>query len=180
MGILLLGKLESGCIFRNQTFLLMPNRVSFFIRENLQVFIRQISVVFTCLFILSFVTFKDSVKIMQIFSDDIEVDQANPGENLKLKVTGVEEEVKFMRYHEFKWSWKLFTVFSLIWEIIFPLFLLTIYKYILIVKCSNASLWKGFTSISKSASVMRRETICEKGKQWKYVNHRTQSLLIQI
>lgn len=48
---------------------------------------------------------------MQIFSDDIEVDQANPGENLKLKVTGVEEEVKFMRYHEFKWSWKLFTVF---------------------------------------------------------------------
>lgn len=88
---------------------------------------------FTCLFILSFVTFKDSVKIMQIFSDDIEVDQANPGENLKLKVTGVEEEVKFMRYHEFKWSWKLFTVFSLIWEIIFPLFLLTIYKYMLIV-----------------------------------------------
>lgn len=48
---------------------------------------------------------------MQIFSDDIEVDQANPGENLKLKVTGVEEEVKFMHYHEFKWSWKLFTVF---------------------------------------------------------------------
>lgn len=60
MGILLLGKLESGCIFRNQTFLLMPNRAS--------------------------------VKIMQIFSDDIEVEEANPGENLKLKVTGVEEE----------------------------------------------------------------------------------------
>ncbi|XP_022317219.2 eukaryotic peptide chain release factor GTP-binding subunit ERF3A-like [Crassostrea virginica] len=60
MGILLLGKLESGCISRNQTFLLMPNRAS--------------------------------VKIMQIFSDDIEVESANPGENLKLKVSGVEEE----------------------------------------------------------------------------------------
>ncbi|XP_061175477.1 eukaryotic peptide chain release factor GTP-binding subunit ERF3A-like [Saccostrea echinata] len=60
MGIMLLGKLESGCISRNQTFLLMPNRAS--------------------------------VKIMQIFSDDIEVEEANPGENLKLKVSGVEEE----------------------------------------------------------------------------------------
>ena len=30
---------------------------------------------------------------MQIFSDDIEVESANPGENLKLKVSGVEEEV---------------------------------------------------------------------------------------
>ncbi|XP_062612295.1 eukaryotic peptide chain release factor GTP-binding subunit ERF3A-like [Saccostrea cucullata] len=60
MGIMLLGKLESGCILRNQTFLLMPNRAS--------------------------------VKIMQIFSDDIEVEEANPGENLKLKVSGVEEE----------------------------------------------------------------------------------------
>lgn len=45
---------------------------------------------------------------MQIFSDDIEVEEANPGENLKLKVTGVEEEVKFTRYPEFKWSWEIF------------------------------------------------------------------------
>ncbi|XP_048760954.1 eukaryotic peptide chain release factor GTP-binding subunit ERF3A-like isoform X2 [Ostrea edulis] len=60
MGIMLLGKLESGCILRNQTFVLMPNRAT--------------------------------VKIMQIFSDEIEVETANPGENLKLKVTGVEEE----------------------------------------------------------------------------------------
>lgn len=67
-----------------------------------------ISVVYTFIFILSFVTFKASVKIMQIFSDDIEVEEANPGENLKLKVTGVEEEVKFTRYPEFKWSWEIF------------------------------------------------------------------------
>lgn len=57
---------------------------------------------------MSFVTFKASVKIMQIFSDDIEVEEANPGENLKLKVTGVEEEVKSTRYPEFKWSWEIF------------------------------------------------------------------------
>lgn len=80
----------------------MPNRVSLFSQESIQVFKTDLFI-----FILSFVTFKASVKIMQIFSDDIEVEEANPGENLKLKVTGVEEEVKFTRYPEFKWSWEI-------------------------------------------------------------------------
>ncbi|KAK3089018.1 hypothetical protein FSP39_000170 [Pinctada imbricata] len=60
MGVILLGKLESGCIARNQSLLLMPNRAT--------------------------------VKVMQLFSDDIETESAGPGENLKLKVSGVEEE----------------------------------------------------------------------------------------
>lgn len=60
MGTILLGKMESGQIVKNQNFVLMPN--------------------------------KTPVKIMQIWSDDIEGDEANPGENLKLKVSGVEEE----------------------------------------------------------------------------------------
>ncbi|KAJ8317871.1 hypothetical protein KUTeg_002962 [Tegillarca granosa] len=60
MGTILLGKMESGQIVKNQNFVLMPN--------------------------------KTPIKIMQIWSDDIEADEANPGENLKLKVSGVEEE----------------------------------------------------------------------------------------
>lgn len=85
----------------------MPNRVSLFIQESIQVFKTD----FSCLYIYFYIVFcyvKASVKIMQIFSDDIEVEEANPGENLKLKVTGVEEEVKFTRYPEFKWSWEIF------------------------------------------------------------------------
>lgn len=60
MGTILLGKLETGTITKNQTLMLMPN--------------------------------KDYVKVMQIWSDEIEVDVALPGENLKIKVSGVEEE----------------------------------------------------------------------------------------
>jgi hypothetical protein len=30
---------------------------------------------------------------MQMWSDEIEIETANPGENLKIKVSGVEEEV---------------------------------------------------------------------------------------
>ena len=37
--------------------------------------------------------FQATVKVMQLFSDEIETESAGPGENLKLKVSGVEEEV---------------------------------------------------------------------------------------
>ena len=60
MGTILLGKLETGIINKNQTYTLMPN--------------------------------KQIVKVMQMWSDEIEIETANPGENLKIKVSGVEEE----------------------------------------------------------------------------------------
>jgi len=60
MGVILLGKLESGQIIRGQTYTLMPNRVM--------------------------------IKVTQVLTDDIEVDCANAGENLKIKVDGIEEE----------------------------------------------------------------------------------------
>lgn len=60
MGVILLGKLESGQIIRGQTYTLMPNRVM--------------------------------IKVTQVLTDDIEVDCANAGENLKIKVDGIEED----------------------------------------------------------------------------------------
>ncbi|KAL3876303.1 hypothetical protein ACJMK2_034166 [Sinanodonta woodiana] len=60
MGSILLGKVESGVVSRNQTLLLMPNRMQ--------------------------------VKVMTLWSDDEETDSANPGENVKIKVSGIEEE----------------------------------------------------------------------------------------
>lgn len=60
MGTILLGKVESGAIAKNETILLMPNRVQ--------------------------------VKIMQLWSYDEDADEAHPGENVKMKVAGVEEE----------------------------------------------------------------------------------------
>ncbi|KAK3586076.1 hypothetical protein CHS0354_033198 [Potamilus streckersoni] len=60
MGSILLGKVESGVVSRNQTLFLMPNRMP--------------------------------VKVMTLWSDDEETDSANPGENVKIKVSGIEEE----------------------------------------------------------------------------------------
>lgn len=60
MGTILLGKVESGVVAKNDNILLMPNRVQ--------------------------------VKIMQLWSYDEDADEAHPGENVKMKVSGVEEE----------------------------------------------------------------------------------------
>lgn len=60
MGTILLGKLETGTVTKNQTLTIMPN--------------------------------KQNVKVMQMWSDEIEIDSAGPGENLKIKVSNVEEE----------------------------------------------------------------------------------------
>ncbi|CAE1163475.1 ERF3 [Acanthosepion pharaonis] len=60
MGTIVIGKVESGSLTKNQTLCLMPNKVP--------------------------------VKIMQLWSDDIETDAASAGENVKIKLQGVEEE----------------------------------------------------------------------------------------
>lgn len=60
MGTILIGKIESGVVAKNQSVLLMPNR--------------------------------SYLKVMQLWSYDEEAEEAHPGENVKLKVSGVEEE----------------------------------------------------------------------------------------
>lgn len=60
MGTILIGKVESGICSKNQSMLLMPNRIT--------------------------------VKIMQLWSYDEETDEVHPGENVKCKVSGIEEE----------------------------------------------------------------------------------------
>ncbi|XP_014771649.1 eukaryotic peptide chain release factor GTP-binding subunit ERF3A [Octopus bimaculoides] len=60
MGTIVIGKVESGSLSKNQTLCLMPNKVP--------------------------------VKIMQLWSDDIETDATSAGENVKIKLQGVEEE----------------------------------------------------------------------------------------
>ncbi|KAL4240659.1 Eukaryotic peptide chain release factor GTP-binding subunit ERF3A [Mactra antiquata] len=60
MGTILIGKVESGVCQKNQSVLLMPNRLT--------------------------------VKIMQLWSYDEDSDEVHPGENVKMKVSGVEEE----------------------------------------------------------------------------------------
>ncbi|KAM4818082.1 eukaryotic peptide chain release factor GTP-binding subunit ERF3B [Thomomys bottae] len=60
MGIVVLGKLESGSIFKGQQLVMMPN--------------------------------KHNVEVLGILSDDAETDFVAPGENLKIRLKGIEEE----------------------------------------------------------------------------------------
>ncbi|XP_006065071.4 LOW QUALITY PROTEIN: eukaryotic peptide chain release factor GTP-binding subunit ERF3A-like [Bubalus bubalis] len=60
MGTVVLGKLESGSIFKGQQLVMMPN--------------------------------KHNVEVLGIFSDDAETDYVVPGENLKIRLKGIEEE----------------------------------------------------------------------------------------
>ncbi|XP_055463999.1 eukaryotic peptide chain release factor GTP-binding subunit ERF3B [Psammomys obesus] len=60
MGTVVLGKLESGSIFKGQQLVMMPN--------------------------------KHNVEVLGIVSDDAETDFVAPGENLKIRLKGIEEE----------------------------------------------------------------------------------------
>ncbi|XP_049988211.1 eukaryotic peptide chain release factor GTP-binding subunit ERF3B [Alexandromys fortis] len=60
MGTVVLGKLESGSIFKGQQLVMMPN--------------------------------KHNVEVLGIVSDDAEADFVAPGENIKLRLKGIEEE----------------------------------------------------------------------------------------
>ncbi|KAL1766143.1 eukaryotic peptide chain release factor GTP-binding subunit ERF3B [Sigmodon hispidus] len=60
MGTVVLGKLESGSIYKGQQLVMMPN--------------------------------KHNVEVLGIVSDDAETDYVAPGENLKIRLKGIEEE----------------------------------------------------------------------------------------
>ncbi|XP_037909940.1 eukaryotic peptide chain release factor GTP-binding subunit ERF3A-like isoform X4 [Hermetia illucens] len=60
MGVVVMGKVESGCAKKGQNMLIMPNKIQ--------------------------------VSVDQLFSDDCEVTSITPGENVKVKLKGVDEE----------------------------------------------------------------------------------------
>ncbi|KAJ8384014.1 hypothetical protein AAFF_G00212580 [Aldrovandia affinis] len=64
MGTVILGKLESGSISKAQQLVMMPNR-----GHRLH-----------------------TVEVLSLLSDDVETEDATPGENLKLRLKGIEEE----------------------------------------------------------------------------------------
>lgn len=85
MGTLVMGKLESGAVTKGLSLLLMPNRVSEICagigRE------RRMSVC-VCVSMLQV-----PVEVIQIVRVEDEVPAAYSGDNIKLRLKGVEEEV---------------------------------------------------------------------------------------
>jgi peptide chain release factor subunit 3 len=83
MGTVVIGKIESGQVTRGQYLLLMPNRV------RIQVSARILSVfrVYVC----DCVRLQTTVQVIQLWSDENETDRAVSGENVKIKLKGVED-----------------------------------------------------------------------------------------
>lgn len=117
MGTVILGKLESGSISKAQQLVMMPNRVRFppfcpnvtektlLLRKNFRASIcLQRTGTHTAkakLRFRSLLRLKDgtnesvlqhTVEVLSLLSDDVETDDACPGENLKLRLKGIEEE----------------------------------------------------------------------------------------
>lgn len=91
MGTVVLGKLESGTISKAQQLIMMPNRVR--LHEALKHWNSDLnSVVFLSENRDVWSLFQHTVEVLSLLSDDVETDDAGPGENLKLRLKGIEEE----------------------------------------------------------------------------------------
>lgn len=90
MGTVVLGKLESGTISKAQQLIMMPNRVRLY--EALQHWNSVLNE--ECVWLKCGVcgVFQHTVEVLSLLSDDVETDDAGPGENLKLRLKGIEEE----------------------------------------------------------------------------------------
>lgn len=94
MGTVVLGKLESGSIAKAQQLTMMPNRVRLYKTIQFVVIatiMNRSHYLKMCqtLFVL---VFQHTVEVLSLLSDEVETDYAGPGENLKLRLKGIEEE----------------------------------------------------------------------------------------
>lgn len=85
MGTVILGKLESGSISKAQQLVMMPNRVRIKCKQ-------QNSSLVCCSIDNIYKLLQHTVEVLNLLSDDVETDDAGPGENLKLRLKGIEEE----------------------------------------------------------------------------------------
>ena len=89
MGTVVMGKVESGSVREGDSMLIMPNKVpfwtvSFSAKDELPAFLTLI---------LDFTYFLQAhVKVLAVYCDDDKVKRAGPGENLRVRLSGVEEE----------------------------------------------------------------------------------------
>lgn len=90
MGTVIMGKVESGCVREGDSFLIMPNKVVF-------LFLFYLSLIDMHMFTVTEIDIfrcylQDPVKVVAIFVDEDRVKYAGPGENLRIRLSGVEEE----------------------------------------------------------------------------------------
>lgn len=95
MGTVVMGKVESGSIREGDSLLVMPNKVVyvFFCCSSLEY--HELCSFFSTAFypFLNVTNLQDHVKVVAIFIDENRVNRAGPGENLRVRLSGVEEDI---------------------------------------------------------------------------------------
>ena len=87
MGTFIMGKVEAGEAKKGQTLLVMPNRVRGF--HVVYILTSGEKNQITLIYIFCIQT---QVVVDQFYCDDLEVNSVAPGENVKAKLKGIEEE----------------------------------------------------------------------------------------
>lgn len=91
MGTIVLGKIESGTLQKGQTVSLMPNKVQLVCFYHFYCINSMYLYLYVCWESLFWL--QCPVEILQLWSNDDEVEQASPGENVKCKLRNIEEDV---------------------------------------------------------------------------------------
>lgn len=89
MGTVVMGKIESGTICEGDGLLVMPNKVIFL--PSLSMFVNIVLVVLVTLDFMN-CDLQAHVKVVSVYCDENKVRRAGPGENVRVKLTGIEEE----------------------------------------------------------------------------------------
>lgn len=111
MGTVVMGKIESGSVRRGDSLIVMPNKVSEFFRWRQLSGLVGIWMLVLDLFSYRLICFTGQfsgeghtgldhdwicmqalVKVVTVYRDNDEVNYAKPGENLRIRIAGVEEE----------------------------------------------------------------------------------------
>lgn len=93
MGTVVMGKVESGTVRQGDSLLVMPNKVSFHFLIFFLLSPPLISIPGSyCRTRILHINVQAHVKVLEVYCDEDKVRHAGPGENLRVKLSGIEEE----------------------------------------------------------------------------------------
>ena len=94
MGTTVMGKVESGSVREGDSLLIMPNKVPACCLQFYACF--PFYVIYLCHFMLKmtvwYIGMQAQVKVIAIFIDEDKVKRAGPGENLRVRLSGIDDE----------------------------------------------------------------------------------------
>lgn len=92
MGTTVMGKVESGSLREGDSLVIMPNKVIYLPSTHPTYILVLMNLCFSFGIDDIHIYLQANVKVVAIFCDEDKVSYAGPGENLRVRVSGIEEE----------------------------------------------------------------------------------------